>query len=134
MYNVRAPVLWYTHVIYDSMYSMQLFQNMPSLKWIFLNKYDLSTSDTNVSIPNSANEILIFAGNTNRSNVGQVYGGKSYIIPSTEHSSCIIKDKELYSADSGSSVAATGLYCFWNNNVLTMRIETGTARARVYYR
>ena len=99
-----------------------------------MGKYDLSTSDTNVSIPNSANEILIFAGNLNRSNVGQVYGGKSYIIPSTEHSMCIIKDKELYSADSGSSVAATDLYCFWNNNVLTMRIETGTARARVYYR
>ena len=107
---------------------------MPSLKWIFLNTYDLSTSDTNVSIPNSANEILIFAGNPNPSNAGQIFGGKSYIIPSTEHSMCIIKDKELYSANSGSGVAATGLYCFWNNNVLTMRIETGTARARVYYR
>lgn len=107
---------------------------MPSLKWIFLNKYDLSTSGTNVSIPNSANEILIFAGNPNPDNAGQVFGGKSYIIPSTEHSSCIIKDKELYSANSGSGVAATGLYCFWNNNVLNMRIETGTARARVYYR
>ena len=96
--------------------------------------YNLTTSDTNVTIPNSANEILIFAGNPNPSNAGQVFGGKSYIIPSTEHSMCIIKDKELYSANSGSSVAATGLYCFWNNNVLSMRIETGTARARVYYR
>lgn len=107
---------------------------MPSLKWIFLNKYDLTTDNTNVTIPNSANEILIFAGNPNPNNVSQVYGGKPYVMPSTDRGTNIIKDKELYAADSGSSVAATGLYCSWNNNVLSMRIETGTARARVYYR
>ena len=107
---------------------------MPNLKWIFLNKYDLTTNNTEVTIPDSANEILIFAGNPNPNNANQVYGGKPYVIPATDRGTNIIKDKELYAADPGSSVAATGLYCIWNNNTLSMRIEGGNARARVYYR
>ena len=109
----------------------ELNQNM---KWNLLNVYNLTTENTSVTIPSTANEILIFAGAPNVGNGNQVYGGKSYIIPSTEHTNCIVKDKELYNASTGSTVEATGLYCYWNNNILSMRIETGTARARVYYR
>ena len=36
MYNVRVQVLWYTHVIYNSMYSMQTISKyeMESIKRI----------------------------------------------------------------------------------------------------
>lgn len=107
---------------------------MPNLNWILLGRYNLTTEDTSVSIPIYASEILIFAGNPNQNNGNQVYGGKSYIIPATTKSDCIIKEKELYSADTGSNVVATGLYCYWYNNLIIMHIETGTARAIVYYR
>ena len=97
--------------------------------------YNLTTSDTNVTIPSSANEILIFAGSPNVGNDNQVYGGKSYIIPAGQQGFCIVSEKELYSADMPSAATATGLYCYWDNdNTLTMRVKTGTARARVYYR
>ena len=105
------------------------------MKWKLLGTYNLTTDDTNVTIPNSANEILIFAGAPNVGNDTQVYGGKSYIIPAGGQGNCIVTEKELYSADMPSAATATGLYCYWeNDNNLTMRIKTGTARARVYYR
>ena len=105
------------------------------LKWIFLDVYNLTTSETSVTVPGSANEILIFAGYPNVANDNQVYGGKSYIIPAGGQGNCIVAEKELYSADMPSAATATGLYCYWDNdNTLTMWIKTGTARARVYYR
>ena len=97
--------------------------------------YNLTTSNTSVTVPGSANEILIFAGAPNVGNDNQVYGGKSYIIPAGGQGNCIVIEKELYSADMPSAATATGLYCYWDNdNTLIMRIKTGTARARVYYR
>lgn len=120
---------WTATTIFDELSGLN-----QKMKWNLLNVYNLTTENTSATIPSTANEILIFAGPPNVGNGNQVYGGKSYIIPSTEHNNCIVKDKELYNASTGSTVEATGLYCYWNNNILSMRIETGTARARVYYR
>ena len=102
------------------------------LTWKFLSLHDLSTTDVKINIPETAREVLIFAGAPNQGNEFQVYGGKSYIIPQTNNSQNIVFEKNIY--DASDSTKGSGFYAMLADNILTMHVKTTPVRARVYYR
>lgn len=104
----------------------------PDKEWKLLAVKSLTTSNTAVGIPSTASEILVFAGAPNDNDVNQIYGGKSYVVPTSESHNNIVYEKELYNA-SGTS-KANGFYAFYNNKILSAKIDSGSARMRVYYR
>ena len=104
------------------------FLLLNSNTWVSVGTYDIPANDTDISIqiPSNAKEILLFVGSKNEQ---QVYGGKSYILCPTPMN--IVYEKELFSA-SGNSIG-TGLYAYYNNNVLLMKCKTSsTVLAQVY--
>lgn len=110
------------------------------LQWKFLNYYNLTTNvEQDITIPTGINELLIVAGFPNPESTAQtqIYGGKTYIMPSTDYSRNIIYEHEFYDA-SGNGPRCGGFYAFWSSagtgNILKIKADNPPVRARVYYR
>lgn len=99
-----------------------------AMKWKLFGHYQISTTVTDVYIP-EANEVYLFVGGENRE---QVYGGRSYILPNNQPWNQIIREYEIrsYAGD----VIANKFYVFYENNQLRMNTESGQVLVRIYYR
>lgn len=107
----------------------ELKQNVrKALWWNFLGYYQIGTETKEISAPKT-NEVLLFVGQQNNA---QVYGGRSYIIPSNDSGGNIVNEHEI--KNSNGTVIATNFYTAYAGNKLIMSTKTGTVLVRVYYR
>lgn len=103
------------------------------LSWNFINTYNLTTSEINIAIPSSYNELLLYAGYPNTTQASQIYGAKSYIMTRNDSILNVIFEKEFNNA-SGSSSSSGGFYAYLGDNTLSVSCKNPPVRLRVYYR
>lgn len=102
--------------------------------WNLLGIYDLTGDNYKKEIPISslADEVLLVVGAPNPNDSTQVYGGKTYILPTANCNFNVIFDKSFYNG-SGTSVSGA-FYSHMNDNVLEVRDNDKYLRCRVYWR
>lgn len=102
------------------------------LWWNFVGYYTITKEITEIEIPSTAREVYLFAGQPNDT---QVYGGRSYIIPTNNSSKQIVIEYEL--KNNNGTVIAKNFYAQYYNNKILARITeqgSGSCLLRVYYR
>lgn len=102
--------------------------------WNLLGVYDLTGDnyERDIAIDTSAVEVLLVVGAPNSEDSAQVYGGKTYTLPTTNDNFNVIYDKMFYNGK-GSSVAGS-FYAHMYNSSLRIRDADKALRCRVYWR